>query len=117
MTDQALALPPKPLLRGWSHVVGFVIALSIGGVLIAAAPAGSARVSIVIYVFGLCTMLGVSSLYHRVTLGREGPRVHASPGPLDDLPGDRGHLHPHRRHLPRRLGAHGGPRRRVGWHR
>jgi hemolysin III len=65
MTEQALVLPPKPLLRGWSHVVGFVVALSIGGILIAAAPAGSARVSIVIYVFGLCTMLGVSSLYHR----------------------------------------------------
>jgi hemolysin III len=65
MTEQALVLPPKPLLRGWSHLVGFVVALSIGGILIAAAPPGSARVSIVIYVFGLCTMLGVSSLYHR----------------------------------------------------
>jgi hemolysin III len=72
MTDQALALPPKPLLRGWSHVVGFVVALSIGVVLIAAAPAGAARVSIVIYVFGLCTMLGVSSLYHRVRWDEKG---------------------------------------------
>jgi len=60
--------PPhvKPLLRGWSHVVGFFAAASIGGVMIGLAPGAHARVYTIIYIWGLCTMLGVSALYHRL---------------------------------------------------
>ena len=56
----------KPLLRGWSHVIGFVAAASIGGVLIGLADAAATRAAMIIYVIGLCTMLGVSSAYHRL---------------------------------------------------
>ena len=59
-------LPPKPLLRGWSHVVAFVAAAALGGVQIAVAPTAGSRAALIIYVAGLCTMLGVSALYHRL---------------------------------------------------
>jgi hemolysin III len=55
----------KPLLRGWFHVVGFLTGLALGVVLIAQAPNRSARIALVVYIIGLCTMLGVSALYHR----------------------------------------------------
>ncbi len=63
----APAALPKPLLRGWSHVVGFVAAASLGGVLIGLSPGAAARTAVIIYVGGLCTMLGVSALYHRLS--------------------------------------------------
>lgn len=56
----------KPTLRGWSHVCGFVVVAALGGVLIGMAEAGWTRFTIIIYVAGVCTMLGVSSLYHRL---------------------------------------------------
>ena len=37
-----------------------------GGVQIAEAPTAGARAAVVIYVVGLCSMLGVSALYHRL---------------------------------------------------
>ena len=58
--------PPKPLLRGWSHVVAFGVAIVLGGVLIAEADTARARAAVVVYVIGLCSMLGVSALYHRL---------------------------------------------------
>lgn len=68
-TSQPEAIPPKPLLRGWSHVVAFVVAASIGGVQIGLSPGARARITVIIYVVGLCTMLGVSALYHRLRWG------------------------------------------------
>ena len=64
--------PPKPLLRGWSHVVGFVAAGAIGGVLIGVSPGATTRLLVIVYVWGLCTMLGVSALYHRLRWTPEG---------------------------------------------
>ena len=58
--------PPKPLLRGWLHVVAFVCAAALGGVEIGLSHGAWARVTMIVYVAGLCTMLGVSSLYHRL---------------------------------------------------
>src|ERR1700759_1699716 len=66
VTVAAAPLPPKPLLRGWSHVVAFVCAAALGGIQIGLSPGAWARTAIIIYVAGLCTMLGVSSLYHRL---------------------------------------------------
>jgi len=65
--DLTSTAPPheKPTLRGWSHVAGFVTAACLGGVMIALADAPTTRVAMIIYVICLCTMLGVSSLYHR----------------------------------------------------
>lgn len=54
----------KPLLRGWFHQVGFLVALLAGGILIGAAPAGREWVA-AIYVGSLVTLLGTSALYHR----------------------------------------------------
>lgn len=68
MTTDA-APPPKPLLRGWSHVVAFAVAAILGGVLVSRAHGPGARPAVVIYVVGLCTMLGVSALYHRLRWG------------------------------------------------
>lgn len=68
----ALHQPPKPLLRGWSHVVGFVAAGAIGGVLIGLSPGAATRWLVIVYVWGLCTMLGVSALYHRLRWTPEG---------------------------------------------
>lgn len=62
----ALFRSSKPLLRGWSHVVAFVAAAALGGVLVAVAPTATARAATVVYLLGLCAMFGVSSLYHRV---------------------------------------------------
>ncbi len=59
----------KPLLRGWSHVLAFFAAAALGGVMIGPAPGSDARWAIIIYVAGLCTMLGVSALYHRLKWG------------------------------------------------
>jgi len=58
--------PAKPLLRGWSHVLAFGVAIVLGGVQIPEAPTAGARAAVVIYVVGLCSMLGVSALYHRL---------------------------------------------------
>lgn len=62
----ASANPPKPLLRGWSHVGAFVVVAALGGVLIGLAPGAAARTATIIYVAGVLTMLGVSALYHRL---------------------------------------------------
>jgi hemolysin III len=75
-----LSLPGKPLLRGWSHVVAFVAAAALCGVLVGRAPGGLARVTAIIYLAGLCAMFGVSSLFHRV---RWSPRAHTLVGRID----------------------------------
>jgi hemolysin III len=46
--------------------VAFVVALVLGGVMIGVSPDAGARIAVIIYVVGLCTMLGVSALYHRL---------------------------------------------------
>ncbi len=57
---------PKPLLRGWSHLVGFAVIAALGGVTLGVANASAGqRVLLVIYLFGVLSMLGVSALYHR----------------------------------------------------
>ena len=75
-----ISLPVKPLLRGWSHVVAFVAAAALCGVLVGIAPGALARATAIVYLAGLCAMFGVSSLFHRV---RWSPTAHALVGRID----------------------------------
>lgn len=60
-------LPPTPLLRGWFHVVAFVIVAALGTSMVAVADATtSQRAWLIIYLAGTLAMLGVSALYHCV---------------------------------------------------
>ena len=60
-------LPPKPLLRGWLHVVAFTAVAVLGTITVGTADtSGSQRAWLIIYLVGTLAMLGVSSLYHRV---------------------------------------------------
>lgn len=68
------------MLRGWSHVVAFVAAAALCGVLVGLAPGALARTATIVYLTGLCAMFGVSSLYHRV---RWSPRANAIVGRID----------------------------------
>jgi hemolysin III len=57
---------PKPLLRGWSHVVAFIAVAVLGIVMLSMASASPGeQVLLVIYLAGTLLMFGVSSLYHR----------------------------------------------------
>ncbi len=56
-----------PTLRGVSHQWGFLVAAAAGIGLVVAAPAGTPRIAIAVYVAALCAMLGASALYHRVS--------------------------------------------------
>jgi len=63
----ALATSPvKPKLRGVSHAVFFFVALIAGSVLVLSAHGHTAKIACAIYVASLCTLLGVSSMYHLV---------------------------------------------------
>ena len=57
------ALPPH--LRGWLHLVCFVLSLPAGALVIAAGSSPRARSAGVIYAIGMTVMFGVSALYHR----------------------------------------------------
>lgn len=63
----SVAVPPldKPLLRGWSHAIGFGVMAVLGALIIVLADGAGTRVVLGVYVVGVCTMLGVSALYHR----------------------------------------------------
>jgi predicted membrane channel-forming protein YqfA (hemolysin III family) len=54
---------PKPLLRGWSHVVAAVVMTVLGMIVIGVADASAtARVWLVVYVVGTVAMFSVSAL-------------------------------------------------------
>lgn len=75
------ATPFKPLLRGWSHVVAFVVVLVLGAILIAkAADTDRGAGVIIIYVAGTASMFGVSAAYHRLGWS---PRARAIMSKLD----------------------------------
>ena len=54
-----------PLLRGWLHLVCFVLSVPAGAVAIASAGSSRARVAAVVYALGMSSMFGVSAAYHR----------------------------------------------------
>ncbi len=66
-TVDAIALPIKPLLRGASHRVAFLVAPFAGLLLMAVAVSrgGSALLASTVYAITLVALFGVSSSYHR----------------------------------------------------
>ena len=68
-------LGPKPLLRGWAHLVSFPVWLIVGVLMLLLTDTTTAgRVLLAIYVGGTAIMFGVSAMYHR---GRWQPRAKA----------------------------------------
>jgi hemolysin III len=61
-----LAFPPRPLLRGTLHQAGFVVACAVGAVFVSAVD-GRRLVGAAVFAAAVVTMLGASSLYHRVS--------------------------------------------------
>jgi hemolysin III len=59
--------PVKPRLRGVLHQWGFFVSVPAGGLLLALAADGRARIAVGLYVLGLSGLLGTSALYHRVS--------------------------------------------------
>lgn len=57
----------RPLLRGTVHVVAFVASLPVGAALVLAAQSPTAARALAVYAVSVSLMLGVSSIYHRVT--------------------------------------------------
>jgi hemolysin III len=71
----------KPLLRGWSHAVSFVLVTILGLLLLALTSAArGGRLLLVVYLIGLLAMFGVSAMYHR---GNWSPRTLAMWRKLD----------------------------------
>ncbi|MDP2291455.1 MAG: hemolysin III family protein [Actinomycetota bacterium] len=65
-TATVVAAPPKPLLRGWMHLVSFPVWAALGLTMVAVANVTSAGTFLLlVYVLGTGTMFGVSALYHR----------------------------------------------------
>jgi hemolysin III len=57
--------PPKPLLRGWMHLVCFFLAIPAGVTVIALAQSSRGRAGALVYAVGLVALFGVSGSYHR----------------------------------------------------
>ena len=57
--------PPRPLLRGTLHQVGFFVACGVGAVFVSAVD-GRRLVAAAVFAAAAVTMLGASALYHRV---------------------------------------------------
>lgn len=71
---QPLDEPPRPLLRGWFHLVAFVVSLPAGVLVVASATSTRARVAAVIYAVAVSALFGVSSTYHLRVWTAEGRR-------------------------------------------
>ena len=63
-----LSCPARPLLRGTLHQAGFVVACAVGTAFVSAVD-GRRLVGAAVFAAAVVTMLGASSLYHRVTWG------------------------------------------------
>jgi len=63
---------PKPLMRGWLHLVMTPIALIAGIVLIVLAPTVTGRIGGAVWLLAAVALFGVSAAYHR---GNWGPRT------------------------------------------
>jgi len=61
---QACDEPPSPLLRGWFHLVAFIVSLPAGVLVVAGATSARSRVAAVVYAIALTALFGVSSTYH-----------------------------------------------------
>jgi len=66
VTTTMTAPAPRPLLRGWLHLICFVLAVPTAALVIALADGLRARLGAAVYAVGLVALFGVSGLYHRV---------------------------------------------------
>ena len=57
---------PKPLLRGWMHLVCFFLAIPAGVTVVVLATETRGRIASLVYATGLVALFGVSGLYHRL---------------------------------------------------
>jgi len=65
---------PKPVLRGWSHVLATIAAIALAPIFIAFGPGGSDGTVVSVYAIAVVGVFGVSAAYHRFDWT---PRVHA----------------------------------------
>jgi len=65
-TIDVVAPPPKPLLRGWLHLVCFFLAIPAGVTVVALATGPRGRIAALVYALGLVALFGVSGFYHRL---------------------------------------------------
>src|SRR5262245_5224004 len=63
--DAPLGTAARPLWRGRLHVFGFAAAVPGFVLLLATASTARARISVVVYAAGLCSMFLTSATYHR----------------------------------------------------
>ena len=66
--------PPRPLLRGWFHLVAFAASLPAGVLVVASATSTRARVAAAVYAIAVSALFGVSSTYHLRVWTAEGRR-------------------------------------------
>ncbi len=57
--------PLPPHLRGWLHLICFVVSLPAGAFVVATGDSGRARLAGLVYAIGMSAMFGVSGAYHR----------------------------------------------------
>ena len=65
VTTVSVTEPPRPLLRGWLHLVCFFLAIPAAVLVVAVADGVEARVASIVYAVGLIALFGVSGWYHR----------------------------------------------------
>jgi hemolysin III len=65
---------PRPVLRGWLHLVAFFVALVAGPVLVARAHTLGARAELTVYAVSLVALFGVSAAFHRIRWSPVGRR-------------------------------------------
>jgi hemolysin III len=75
LRDGGEAGHPKPLLRGWLHLVWFALSLIAGTLLVVAAHGAVAVTGVAVYGGAVTALFGVSALYHRVDWGFAANRV------------------------------------------
>ena len=63
--DVPLGSPTRPSWRGRSHLFAFLIALPLLVILAILANGAKGRAGVIVYTVGLCSMFGVSTIYHR----------------------------------------------------
>jgi hemolysin III len=63
--DVPLGSPTRPSWRGRLHLLALLFALPLASVLAVRADGARARGGVIVYAVGLCSMLGVSTAYHR----------------------------------------------------
>ena len=63
---EAEPLPEKPHLRGFTHLLAFVSALTLAPLMIVTAPGVFPRFVIALYALAIVGLFGMSALYHRI---------------------------------------------------